>query len=153
MTSDSVSRVTRDFLTTTPGELCVSRDDIVLVKTKVDRLWSKCRLLPNGPEGLVPSGNLIEMDPPPVAPGQVLFVAVSDFSAQQEGDLIMQKGLGGIIEGCLNCLLYNFNFLGEFVVGTHNIDENWWHGKCGFNSGMFPVSYVLRMDAEEVHFI
>ena len=92
MASDSVSRVTRDFLSTTPGELCVSRDDIVLVKSKVDRLWSVCRLLPNGPEGLVPSGNLIEMDPPPVAPGQVLFVAVSDFAAQQEGDLIMKKG-------------------------------------------------------------
>lgn len=97
MASDSVAKVLRDFLTTTPGELCVSRDDFVLVVSKVDRLWCKCRLLPNGSEGLVPSGNLHEMDPPPVAPGQVLFLAVSDFSGQQDGDLIMRKGFNSTI--------------------------------------------------------
>ncbi|XP_059488491.1 dynamin-binding protein-like [Neocloeon triangulifer] len=124
-----VSRVVKDFLTTTPDELCVSKGDIVLVISKSDRIWCECRLLPGDQQGRVPLGHLSELQPPFVEVGQVLFVTVSDFVGQQTGDLTIFKG--------------------DFVIGTHKIDDNWWNGQCNRVTGMFPVSYVFQLDTEQ----
>ncbi|CAB3363326.1 Hypothetical predicted protein [Cloeon dipterum] len=54
---------------------------------------------------------------------------VSKGDVVQEGDLIFFKG--------------------EFIIGTHKIDDNWWHGKCNAMEGMFPKSYVLELEREK----
>ena len=32
------------------------------------------------------------------------------------------------------------------MVGTRNVDANWWEGRCGELTGIFPVTHVVEID-------
>ena len=32
--------------------------------------------------------------------------------------------------------------IGDIIVVTEMIDDDWWRGKCGNRTGMFPVAFV-----------
>ncbi|XP_065179814.1 growth factor receptor-bound protein 2-like [Sycon ciliatum] len=53
---------------------------------------------------------------------EVKVRAVYDFDPQEDGELMFRKG--------------------DIIVVTDKKDKNWWHGKCGGRTGMFPVPYV-----------
>ncbi len=111
MESGCIVRVIRDFLTTTDGELCVTAGEYLQasaiaplqcsreVKTfslkvidRVDRHWVRCRKS-RGLEGSVPSSHVTEAtEIGQLAEGTEIFLAVSNFDAQQEGDLALKRG-------------------------------------------------------------
>lgn len=36
---------------------------------------------------------------------------------------------------------------GELIVGVSQVNENWWYGRIGERTGMFPVTYVWQLDS------
>ncbi len=41
-----------------------------------------------------------------------------------------------------------FHFAGDILVGTRNVDANWWEGRCGHQMGIFPVTHVTPLDLD-----
>ena len=80
-------------------------------------------------EGRVPSANVTEAPVGRLKVGERLFVAASDFLAEQEGDLGLARG--------------------QLVLATEPIDESWSRGRCFETgaSGAFPPSYCWELDA------
>ena len=35
------------------------------------------------------------------------------------------------------------------MTGTRNVDANWWEGRCGNLTGIFPVTHVVELDLED----
>ena len=35
------------------------------------------------------------------------------------------------------------------MIGTRNVDANWWEGRCGNLTGIFPVTHVVELDLED----
>ena len=45
--------------------------------------------------------------------------------------------------------LEHFRFPGDIVIGTRNVDVNWWEGCCRDLTGIFPVTHVVELDLED----
>ena len=35
---------------------------------------------------------------------------------------------------------------GDIILGLRNMDANWWEGRCGDQTGIFPVTHVVELD-------
>ena len=53
--------------------------------------------------------------------------ALYDFEPQEEGELRMRKG--------------------DIVTVLEKVDQNWWKGTCGSQSGLFPAPYVREVES------
>ena len=40
---------------------------------------------------------------------------------------------------------------GDIIVGLQPVDENWWNGRLGDETGIFPITHVFALEEEEVH--
>ena len=66
--------------------------------------------------------------PLPLSPPQSQRVqALYDFEPQEEGELRMRKG--------------------DIVTVLEKVDQNWWKGTCGSQSGLFPAPYVREVES------
>ena len=73
------------------GELCVVKDEFLQVKEVVDRHWARCQT--EHRVGLVPMSNVTSVDGiPKLEDGQALYLAVSDFNPDHQGDLRLKRG-------------------------------------------------------------
>ena len=61
-----------------------------------------------------------------VPQGVLKVRALFNFTPQEEGELLLQPG--------------------DIVTVTDLSDKNWWTGECNGQCGMFPVSYVERLE-------
>lgn len=123
-----IAKVLQDFLTSEEGELSLQKGDIVLILNSIDKLW--CYGCHNGRRGNMPLSYLIPIDYPVLKKGEELFVGIETFSAQQDGDLSFEKG--------------------DLIVGVSQVDDNWWQGKYGSKSGLFPTTHTWQLDSRVV---
>lgn len=79
-----------DFPTDDPSELPLLVGDIVQVKERRDKQWSTG--ISGNRTGDFPIGFTIDVKIPELEDHQQLFAVTSDFIAQEEGDLTLQKG-------------------------------------------------------------
>ena len=137
-------RVIRDFLTLNDGELSVIKDEILQIVQVVDRHWVRCQNVRD--VGLVPSSNIcpigikmiqfdftkkyfifisfFEIDnlPHAIEKGHAILVAESNFNAENEGDLSIQKG--------------------DLIIGLETVDQAWTKGRnLQGQVGIFPTSF------------
>ncbi|XP_062618724.1 dynamin-binding protein-like, partial [Saccostrea cucullata] len=117
-------RAVYPFETNHPREISLSKGDIIRVTSVIDDNWYCGQL--RGREGNFPSSFVEVLSLPAVEEGQVLFGAVENFPAQQDGDLEFRKG--------------------AIILGTHQIDANWWQGQLGSSKGIFPVTHVMELE-------
>ncbi|XP_048478848.1 uncharacterized protein LOC105393136 isoform X6 [Plutella xylostella] len=110
----------------TPRELSFKKGDFINVRRQIDSNWYEGEL--HGRIGLFPY-NYVEIlkgdvaqsaKKPPALEGKAR--AKFDFTAQTSLELPLKKG--------------------EVVVLTRRIDHNWWEGRTGNKTGIFPDSYV-----------
>lgn len=80
-----------------------------------------------GQSGIFPKDFIAQLDLPQVEPGQRLFAAVDSFRAEQYNDLGFNKG--------------------DFIIGTKQIDANWWEGMCKGRRGIFPSTLVVDLSS------
>ncbi|XP_049869863.1 uncharacterized protein LOC126369484 isoform X4 [Pectinophora gossypiella] len=121
-----VARALYAFNGQTARELSFRKGDIIHVRRQIDANWYEGEL--HGRIGLFPY-NYIEIvkgdaaqspRKPAVIEGRAR--AKFDFTAQTNLELPLKKG--------------------ELVVLTRRIDHNWWEGRLGNKTGIFPDSYV-----------
>ncbi|KAG8334747.1 E3 ubiquitin-protein ligase sh3rf3 [Homalodisca vitripennis] len=62
-------------------------------------------------------------------PSQPYARAVYDYLSKEPGDLSFKKG--------------------DLIILRKKIDSNWYHGECGSNQGVFPLSYVQVMNSHK----
>lgn len=62
------------------------------VVERVDRIWVRCRTQTR--EGTIPSANVTEVQLERLRQGERVFVVNSDFQAEQDGDLNLDRGRG-----------------------------------------------------------
>lgn len=79
-----------DFPTEDEEELSLRIGDIIQVKERKDKQWS--RGVCAGREGNFPVGFTVDIKIPELAEHQQLFAATDDFIAQEKGDLTLQRG-------------------------------------------------------------
>ncbi|KAJ8733189.1 hypothetical protein PYW08_001487 [Mythimna loreyi] len=110
----------------TPRELSFRKGEMIHVRRQIDNNWYEGEL--HGRIGLFPY-NYVEIQKGDViqAPKKSVIVegrarAKFDFTAQTNLELPLKKG--------------------EIVVLTRRIDQNWWEGRNGTKTGIFPDSYV-----------
>ncbi|XP_046555696.1 LOW QUALITY PROTEIN: dynamin-binding protein-like [Haliotis rubra] len=116
-------RVLYDFETSKKGEITLLTGDIIQITEVVDDNWLRGRL--NGAEGIFPSNFVESITLPSLQPGQKIFAGVDEFQAGQDGDLGINRG--------------------DIIVGLHQLDDNWWQGSCGGNTGIFPLTCVTEL--------
>ncbi|GIY49774.1 dynamin-binding protein [Caerostris extrusa] len=80
-----------DFPTDDPSELPLQTGDVVQVKERIDKQWSH-GVSKNG-EGSFPIGFTIELKIPLLNEEESLFAVSNDFSAEEDGDLTLKKGI------------------------------------------------------------
>ncbi|XP_073942959.1 cbl-associated protein isoform X4 [Choristoneura fumiferana] len=110
----------------TPRELSFKKGDLIQVRRQIDSNWYEGEL--HGRIGLFPynyveilKGDVAQSPKKPVVQdGRAR--AKFDFTAQTNLELPLKKG--------------------EVVVLTRRIDQNWWEGRNGTKTGIFPDSYV-----------
>ncbi|XP_061166815.1 dynamin-binding protein-like [Saccostrea echinata] len=117
-------RAVYPFETNHPREISLSKGDIIRVTSVIDDNWYCGQL--RGKEGNFPSSFVEVLNLPAVEEGQILFGAIENFPAQQDGDLEFRKG--------------------AIIMGTHQIDANWWQGQLGSHKGIFPVTHVMELE-------
>ena len=77
------------------GELCVVKDEYLQVKEVVDRHWARCQT--EHRVGLVPMSHVTSVDGiPKLEEGQALYLAVSDFIPDHQGDIRLKRGKGTV---------------------------------------------------------
>ncbi|KAJ8727671.1 hypothetical protein PYW07_001790 [Mythimna separata] len=110
----------------TPRELSFRKGEMIHVRRQIDNNWYEGEL--HGRIGLFPY-NYVEIQKGDVvqAPKKPAVIegrarAKFDFTAQTNLELPLKKG--------------------EIVVLTRRIDQNWWEGRNGTKTGIFPDSYV-----------
>jgi hypothetical protein len=37
---------------------------------------------------------------------------------------------------------------GELIIGISQVNENWWYGRIGARTGMFPITYVWQLESK-----
>ena len=57
-----------------------------------------------------------------------------------------------LLQGCYSIVCADLLFVspGDLVVGTEEIDKNWWKGRKGWNIGIFPLTHVYQLEPELV---
>ncbi|XP_013138913.1 PREDICTED: uncharacterized protein LOC106103651 isoform X1 [Papilio polytes] len=122
-----VARALYAFSGQTPRELSFKKGDLINVRRQIDSNWYEGEV--HGRIGLFPynyveilKGDTYTHSPkkPVSLEGQAR--AKFDFTAQTNLELPLKKG--------------------EVVVLTRRIDHNWWEGRNGTKTGIFPDSYV-----------
>ncbi|XP_072939592.1 uncharacterized protein CAP isoform X9 [Epargyreus clarus] len=122
----SVARALYAFNGQTSRELSFRKGDLINVRRQIDSNWYEGEV--HGRIGLFPY-NYVELlkgdvaqtpKKPAVVEGRAR--AKFDFTAQTNLELPLKKG--------------------EVVVLTRRIDQNWWEGRNGNKTGIFPDSYV-----------
>ncbi|XP_063533141.1 uncharacterized protein LOC134743561 isoform X6 [Cydia strobilella] len=110
----------------TQRELSFRKGDLIHVRRQIDANWYEGEL--HGRIGLFPfnyveilKGDVAQSPKKPV-PQEGKARAKFDFTAQTNLELPLKKG--------------------EVVVLTRRIDHNWWEGRNGNKTGIFPDSYV-----------
>ena len=122
-------RVIRDFLTLNDGELSVIKDEILQIVQVVDRHWVRCQNIRD--VGLVPSSNICPIDnlPHAIEKGHSILVAESNFNAESDGDLTIQKG--------------------DLIIGLETVDQAWTKGRnLQGQVGIFPTSFCWSADSD-----
>ncbi|XP_045494142.1 uncharacterized protein LOC123693189 isoform X8 [Colias croceus] len=121
-----IARALYTFNGQTARELSFRKGDIIHVRRQIDNNWYEGEI--HGRVGLFPY-NYVELLKGDVAqsPKKPLILegrarAKFDFTAQTNLELPLKKG--------------------ELVVLTRRIDHNWWEGRLGNKTGIFPDSYV-----------
>ncbi|CAG4915403.1 unnamed protein product [Colias eurytheme] len=121
-----IARALYTFNGQTSRELSFRKGDIIHVRRQIDNNWYEGEI--HGRVGLFPY-NYVELLKGDVAqsPKKPLILegrarAKFDFTAQTNLELPLKKG--------------------ELVVLTRRIDHNWWEGRLGNKTGIFPDSYV-----------
>ncbi|XP_038220079.1 uncharacterized protein LOC119838284 [Zerene cesonia] len=121
-----IARALYTFNGQTSRELSFRKGDIIHVRRQIDNNWYEGEI--HGRVGLFPY-NYVELLKGDVAqsPKKPLILegrarAKFDFTAQTNLELPLKKG--------------------ELVVLTRRIDHNWWEGRIGNKTGIFPDSYV-----------
>ncbi|CAH4035517.1 unnamed protein product [Pieris brassicae] len=121
-----VARALYTFNGQTARELSFRKGDIINVRRQIDNNWYEGEF--HGRIGLFPY-NYVELLKGDVAqsPKKPLILegrarAKFDFTAQTNLELPLKKG--------------------ELVVLARRIDHNWWEGRVGNKTGIFPDSYV-----------
>ncbi|GBP65764.1 Vinexin [Eumeta japonica] len=121
-----VARALYTFSGQTPRELSFTKGELITVRRQIDANWYEGEL--HGRTGLFPY-NYVEILKGEVTQTQKRPAAVEgrarakfDFTAQTGLELPLKKG--------------------EVVVLTRRIDHNWWEGRHGNKTGIFPDSYV-----------
>ncbi|CAH0702993.1 unnamed protein product [Spodoptera exigua] len=110
----------------TPRELSFRKGELIHVRRQIDNNWYEGEL--HGRIGLFPynyveiqKGDVVQTPKKPaIVEGRAR--AKFDFTAQTNLELPLKKG--------------------EVVVLTRRIDQNWWEGRNGSKTGIFPDSYV-----------
>lgn len=126
MEAGSITKVLKDVFTTMEGELSLSKGDIFQVIKPIDKYW--CYGNSIGRIGLFPSDQLIPVETPELKDNEELFLAIADFSGEQDGDLRFYKG--------------------EFIIGEKKLDEHWWYGKISQNrTGVFPDTFTWLINS------
>ncbi|XP_071100448.1 dynamin-binding protein-like isoform X2 [Haliotis cracherodii] len=120
-------RVLYDFETSKKGEITLLTGDIIQITEVVDDNWLRGRL--SGAEGIFPSNFVESITLPSVQPGQKIFAGVDEFRADQDGDLGINRG--------------------DIIVGLQQLDDNWWQGSCGSNTGIFPLTCVVELVGDD----
>ncbi|VDI29079.1 dynamin-binding protein [Mytilus galloprovincialis] len=120
-------RAVYDFETQHPKEINLKKGDIIKVTKIIDGNW--LHGLNRNVEGNFPSSFIEKISMPVVTPGQIVFGAIENFPAQQDGDLEFRKGM--------------------VIEGTERIDDNWWRGKIGTQSGIFPTTHVIELEVPQ----
>ncbi|XP_026736963.1 sorbin and SH3 domain-containing protein 1-like isoform X8 [Trichoplusia ni] len=121
-----IARALYTFNGQTQRELSFRKGEMILVRRQIDNNWYEGEL--NGRIGLFPynyveiqKGDVIHTPKKPaIVEGRAR--AKFDFTAQTNLELPLKKG--------------------EVVVLTRRIDQNWWEGRNGTKTGIFPDSYV-----------
>ncbi|CAK1546078.1 unnamed protein product [Leptosia nina] len=121
-----IARALYTFNGQTARELSFRKGDIINVRRQIDNNWYEGEI--HGRIGLFPY-NYVELLKGDVAqsPKKPTIIegrarAKFDFTAQTNLELPLKKG--------------------ELVVLTRRIDHNWWEGRIGNKTGIFPDSYV-----------
>ncbi|XP_076450774.1 dynamin-binding protein-like isoform X2 [Babylonia areolata] len=114
-----------DFAAQQSGELSLQAGDIVKVTDNTDGSWLQGEAV-CGVKGSFPANFVEPLVLPDARMGQRVFVAVVDFPSDQSGDLELTKG--------------------DIILGTEQVDDNWWKGKNGPLRGIFPLSCVHELD-------
>ncbi|KAJ8298585.1 hypothetical protein KUTeg_022645 [Tegillarca granosa] len=117
-------RAVYDFDTAQTGEITLDKGDIIRVTSVIDDNWLRGKI--NNKEGNFPFSFVEKISIPAVPDGQKVFAATENFPAQQDGDLEFRKG--------------------EIIIGLQEIDSNWWNGKHGSHTGLFPLTHVKELD-------
>ncbi|XP_045534812.1 uncharacterized protein LOC106720719 isoform X2 [Papilio machaon] len=111
----------------TPRELTFKKGDLINVRRQIDSNWYEGEV--HGRIGLFPYNyvEILKGDTHTHSPKKPVAVegqarAKFDFTAQTNLELPLKKG--------------------EVVVLTRRIDQNWWEGRNGAKTGIFPDSYV-----------
>lgn len=126
MEPGTVTRVLKDVFTTMDGELSLSRGDIFQIIDVIDKYW--CHGNSAGRVGKFPRDQLIPIETPEMKGSEELFLAIADFSGEQDGDLKFYKG--------------------EFIVGETKLDEHWWRGRISQNRrGVFPDTFTWHLNS------
>ncbi|XP_063400235.1 dynamin-binding protein-like [Mytilus trossulus] len=120
-------RAVYDFETQHPKEINLKKGDIIKVTKIIDGNW--LHGINRNVEGNFPSSFVEKISMPVVTPGQMVFGAIENFPAQQDGDLEFRKGM--------------------VIEGTERIDDNWWRGKIGTQSGIFPTTHVIELEVPQ----
>ncbi|KAJ0178827.1 hypothetical protein K1T71_005602 [Dendrolimus kikuchii] len=121
-----IARAVYAFNGQTNKELSFRKGDLIHVRRQIDANWYEGEV--HGRIGLFPynyveiqKGDIVQ---PPKKPATVEGRARAkfDFTAQTNLELPLKKG--------------------EVVVLTRRIDQNWWEGRNGVKTGIFPDSYI-----------
>ncbi|CAC5417940.1 DNMBP [Mytilus coruscus] len=120
-------RAVYDFETQHPREINLQKGDIIKVTKCIDGNW--LHAMNRNVEGNFPSSFVEKITMPVVTPGQMVFGAIENFPAQQDGDLEFRKGM--------------------VIEGTERIDDNWRRGKIGTQSGIFPTTHVIELEVPQ----
>ncbi|ESO86911.1 hypothetical protein LOTGIDRAFT_194465, partial [Lottia gigantea] len=116
-------RATFDFNTTESGEINLKTGEVLLVTDVINENWI-CGEIDHR-KGSFPVNFVEVIDVPQTSNGQKLFLATESFQSTEHGDLNFRKG--------------------EIILGLKAVDDNWWNGRVGKNTGIFPKTFVKSL--------
>lgn len=119
------ARVLYDFVSESPRELNLKKDELVLVLRQLDKNWYDGEH--KGAVGIFPVSYVEILPPEHVSPQlkqplEGLGKAVYDFRVQTSVELPLKKG--------------------DTVALIRRVDQNWYEGRINDKKGIFPASYI-----------
>ncbi|CAM1305996.1 SORBS2 (predicted) [Pycnogonum litorale] len=121
----TVARALYDFKPESHRELPFTKGDLIIVTKKIDKNWYEGEH--HGMAGMFPVSYVEVIPPETLRPVKKKIVegqakVIYRFSAQTPVELSLLKG--------------------EVVNLIRRVDDNWWEGRLGTKTGIFPASYV-----------